>query len=563
MRLYYTKNVYYFQCTYDTRGIPKGAGFKWNSTEKVWETSDFITAYKLKDYADDECKLHLEKIKSAKEEIFKKSTSMSTLKTVPAPNGLSYYDFQRAGIDFIDERYNSKETKGVLLADEMGCGKTIQTIGFINLHSFSKILIITPASLKLNWLREFKRWCIKDYSISILSPKHFEAANVMIINYELVTKYQKKLKDMKFDLMVCDEAHYLKNKKALRTKAVLGKDGLIKNTEFALFLTGTPILNRPKEIFTIAHATDKNTFSSFWEFAHRYCGAYYNGFGWSFDGASNLEELSKKLRTSIMIRRLRKDVLSELPAKIRQVVELELDNSAAGKEAKDATTKEQTLLKKQKALQKKLREELNAAKKTDNDELYTQKVKQLQRGLLATFGELQQQRHKVALAKMPFAIAFIKEVLDSEDKSLVLFAHHHDIIDRLKLEFPDAVIFTGRESAEEKQKAVDTFQNGEAKIFIGSIKAANLGITLTAASHVIFLELDQTPAPMSQAEDRLCRIGQENAVLVQHLVLNNSSDVVLAQDLIDKQNIIDKTLNAKKTESVFGDFLKGDSSNVN
>lgn len=392
------------------------------------------------------------------------------------------------------------------------------------------MLIICPASLRINWRREFEKWDVKDLYVSI-AQKEFPTADVVIVNYDILKKWRKEVREIEWDLLIVDEAHFLKSAKAQRTREVLGgikrdKDRNIVDrvspipAKRKLFLTGTPVLGRPKDLWSICQALDPNGLGADWySYAKRYCGLWEiknregKRIGWKWDGATHLEELQERLRASFMVRRLKKDVLTSLPPKIRQVISIE----------PDAKTK------------RLIATELLS---------YEEYGKQLKEGENPpAFTAMAQARKEVGIAKVPFCVDHITEILNEQEK-IILFAHHHEVLDALQSEFGEiSVQVDGRVSLDDRQKAVDRFQGDPTcRVFIGGIQAAGVGLTLTAASTVIFLELDWTPGNISQAEDRCHRIGQKDCVTVQHIVLAGSLDERLAAVVIEKQEIIDKAL---------------------
>lgn len=454
---------------------------------------------------------------------------------IPVPPGLSLFPYQKAGVVY------ALEHESTLLSDEMGLGKSPMSVCVSNcLPEIKKVLIISPASLKINWQREWKRFDTKNLSTGI-AGKIFPDTDVCIINYDVLKKYRGELRQQEFDLMIVDEVHYLKSGKADRTKEVFGgiKRGPDKKiierippilAKRRLFLSGTPILNKPKDIWNLVRELDPAGLGSDWfSFAKRYCQLFeikrYNPqthkeerVGWKWDGADNLEELQERMRTSFMIRRLKKDVLKELPPKRRSVIVLET----------------------KKSLTKLLKRETMAyddyVKKHGEDKFES-----------PIFGEVSKVRKEVALAKVPFVIEYLEEILN-ETQKVVVWVHHHEVADALSQVFRSTcVILDGRSDVKSRQKAIDDFQTKEnCRLFIGGIQAAGVGITLTAASLCIFAELDWTPANISQAEDRLHRIGQKDSVQIQHLVLQGSLDERMAQVIIEKQEIADKALDKEK-----------------
>ncbi len=458
------------------------------------------------------------------------------------PKGKAYLEFQECGIRWLLQRSRC------LLADEMGLGKTIQTIGVWNNDlDIHRILVICPATLKLNWAREFEAWSTRPITIDILDRKHKGFAhrkNVTIMSYETAVKLEPWLISRGWHLLVVDEAHYLKNPKAKRTEAILG----FKKTKKAVkakasrkatsqapgrraveaqperpargpipakqifFLTGTPILNRPIELWPLLRALDpKGLGSSWWKYVQRYCGAWKSPWGWELGGASHLEELADKIASlNVVLRRTKEMVLRELPEKRRQIIQLPTGRV------------HQKIIDKEKRIYATHREAVKSHSK--------EKIQ-------IAFQELAEARKAVAMAKLPATLKLIEQAF--EYGPVVVFAHHHDVIDAIA-EKLSCVVVTGKTAESERQLAVDTFQMGKVDCFIGNIQAAGVGITLTAASHIVFAEIVWTPALMSQAEDRCHRIGQTQSLLIQYPVLEGSLDQRMLEVIVRKQDIISK-----------------------
>lgn len=241
-----------------------------------------------------------------------------------------------------------------------------------------------------------------------------------------------------------------------------------------------------------------------------------------------------------MIRRLKRDVLTELPPKRRSVIELP-PNGCAGAIAAEHAAWDRTEARVQAA-----QAAAELAKASDDPADYEAAVLRLREAVQAAFTEISLVRHDTAVAKVPAVIEHITDALESVDK-LVLFSHHHDVSDAILAALTEAgikaVMHRGDLSADAKQAAVDAFQTNPAvRVFLGSIQASGVGITLTAASHVIFAELDWVPGNVTQAEDRCHRIGQHDSVNVEHLVLDGSLDARMAHILVAKQTVIDQAL---------------------
>lgn len=424
---------------------------------------------------------------------------------IPVPAGLSYLPYQKAGIAYAIKRSST------LIGDEMGLGKTIQAIGVINATAPKTVLVVCPASLKINWKNEMTKWLVADRDIQIVNGGGEQIPanpDVIIINYDVLSKHKDAINARTWDLVIMDEAHYIKNNTAARTKVAVGIKANRK-----VVLTGTPITNRPIELQPIAGYLDPVTFGNYFKFGVRYAGAHQINIGrktvWDFNGSSNLDELQRVLRQSFMIRRKKDEVLKELPEKVRQIIVL--PNS----DYSDQIKKEFETL-------------ADAVDETSSEDI--------------EFEQMSGVRHETALAKVNDVVTHVAAI----DHQVVVMAHHKDVVDGIKAGLEAAgksvVTLTGDCNQAHRQNAVETFQAGNADVFIGTIGAAGVGITLTSASHVVFAELDWVPGNMSQAEDRCHRIGQENSVLVQHLVVDGSIDARLAQVLVGKQRVLDKAL---------------------
>jgi len=537
-------SVFYCQSTYQERFIPKDAGFRWDKDKKRWWTSNIDKAIELREYADKETiDIINQKLEEKNKQIdLSRATNIDI--DIPVPEGLSYFNFQKAGINYISDKDN------VLLADSMGLGKSIQIVGLINFieqkSQLSKILIVCPSSVKINWKRELNKWLVNKRKIIVIRNKEVnQDADIYVVNYDILGKRKRPkkdekiekhswLQDIEWDMLVVDEAHMIKNPKAIRTKYI---QKLKCKRRF--YLTGTPIVNNPKELFTLLQHLD---FKMKWyEFMNTFCvkkqiwAGKARGLITIYEDAQNLDKLNKELRSSIMLRRLKKDVLKDLPPKTRQIIVFDSDDY------QDVIQNESD------ALQNEQIEEYES--KALANEILNQQIYDL-KGVNVDFELISEIRHKSALAKLPECITHIKNVLENENK-VVVFAHHRDVIKELHENFDNSVILIGGQSEEEKQRSIDNFQNDpNVNLFIGSIKAAGVGITLTAANTCIFVELGWTPAEMEQAEDRLYRIGQENPVLVQHLVIDNTLDANIAKTLVYKQDIIDRALDDKQYEKL-------------
>lgn len=544
---------YVLYSSFDERLIPREAGFNWNADTKNWYTEDMDIAVKLMQYADDNLAYELKDYVAVSQAGFTASKAIACNMDIPAPTGKDYFPFQKAGIKY------AYEHPSCLIADTMGLGKTIEAIGVINLDiTIETVLIICPASLKINWKQELEAWLINPMTIGIAYPSKivkekrvklpFPQTNIVIINYDILRQFHDDLRQFTWDLLIVDEAHYLKNPKIIRTQQVIGKTHRNKiittpvTAKRNIFLTGTPIVNCPVEIYPLIHFLLPDEWNNFAGFTRYYCNAHKGHFTkWDVSGAAHLDELQFRLRQTLMLRRLKEEVLTELPPKMRQIIELPQNGARKVIEA------ENQIYEQFRASLYELRVVAELAKAGENKDDYTEAVSRLKEGVGFAFGELAIARKETAVAKVPYVLEYLENV----SEKIVIFAHHQEVIRQLKEALgAKAVVLTGQTSQKARNKAVTEFQNNpEIQYFLGSIQAAGVGLTLTAASNVIFVELDWVPGNISQAEDRLHRIGARDSVLVQHLVFNESIDAKMAKTLINKQNIIDQVLD-NETENI-------------
>lgn len=457
------------------------------------------------------------------------------------------FPFQLEGVHFINKNNGSG-----LIADEMGLGKTVQAIAWLHAHPEERpAVIVCPASLKLNWENEIIKWTnIVPHVISGTTPYKLPG-NVYIINYDILPKWLPTLQKSFIKTIILDEAHYIKNSQANRTKAVLS---LAKTTINRIVLTGTPIESRPSEMFNLIKIVDPHMFGDKWKYMMQYCDAKHNGFGWDFSGASNIPELHKMLTSTIMIRRKKIDVLKDLPDKLYSFVPIALDNR------KEYDSAERDFIEYvKKGVELKARKIINAAFTEEFIGIGTindHKLKELQDevGLKAEEGGVLYQieilKQLAANGKLKQTIEWIDNFLESGEK-LVIFAHHEFVINALMEHYSKiAVKIDGTVSILNRQIAVNSFQNDKkVKLFIGNLKAAGVGLTLTAASNVALIEYPWTPGELNQAIDRCHRIGQKNTVNVHYLYGIRTIEEKITNLLHSKQKVVDSVLDGKLSEN--------------
>jgi SNF2 family DNA or RNA helicase len=444
-----------------------------------------------------------------------KITKGIVLSGIPGLKG-TLRDFQTIGVAFAE----SKDGR-ILNSDEQGLGKTIETLAWIQLHRDRiPVIIVCPASLKLNWEREIITW-IPNPKIEILSGKtpYKTKGDILIINYDIVSSWIEELRRRKPQILVLDEAHKIKSNAAQRTKAI---KKIEKGIPHLFGLTGTPIKNKPIEIYNIVNLIDKTLFPNYIAFTRRYCNAHSNGFGIDVSGASNTQELHDKLTSTILIRRKKEDVLKELPDKIYSFLPIEIDNE---KEYREAEKDFIAYVRREKGNE--------AAKRIESVEALA-KIEGLKQ--LAVKGKLKE------------AIEWIKDFLESDNK-LVVFCTHKFVIDKLMEEFKHiAVKIDGSVTIKDRQRSVDIFQhNPECKLFVGN-EAAEEGLTLTASSYVFHLEYPWSPTSIDQRNDRCHRIGQKDNVTVYYPFAQNTIEEKIAKMLDEKRKIISSVVDGKETE---------------
>lgn len=437
------------------------------------------------------------------------------LKNIPG-FGVTPRPFQYEGISLLQMK-NGR----ALLADEMGLGKTIQALGWFQLNlKKTPLIIICPSSLKLNWKNETIK-CLSKYhnKIQILEGQSIYQiwGKIIIINYDILHFWRDELQRKKAKSLFADECHYIKTEGTQRTTAI---KELVRKIPHVIMISGTPIENRPVEIFNAINIIDPKLFPSPYGFKHKFCGPKMTKRGWEFKGATNKEELHRILISSIMIRRKKRDVLKELPAKSYSFIPLELDN----REEYDFA----------------YLDVLKYLKKTKGKKAKKAKKRAKRAKFLVQMNILKQ---LAVEGKMKQSIEWIKNFLESGEK-LVVFGIHKKTINALMEAFPKAVKIDGSVASNKRQAIVDKFQNDpRVNLFIGNLKAAGVGLTLTAASNVVILELPDNPALLSQAIDRIHRISQLKQVVAWFLLAQGTIEEDIAKNLdrktINNTNILD------------------------
>ncbi len=485
------------------------------------------------------------------------------------PKGLfnSLYRFQKQGIIF-----GIKKFSRLLIADEMGVGKTVQAIGLSSLYQKDwPVLVICPSSLKFAWRDEITNWLseiIDSNEVQVIKHSKNEFKDNIkyyIISYDLSVRMIEKIIEKKFQYIIADEAHYLKSRTAKRT---ISLTPILQRAKRVVLLTGTPILAKPMEIFPLLHILRPDKFKGFKEFGSRYCDPKCLRFGlidWS--GSSNSRELNSILN-KLMIRRLKKDVLNQLPPKKRQKIEISTDSKII-KQLKIVMEKSSKKFEKLLGTQVELDklginiDDLKTEKEKDEENKSKEKDKE-EDSILNRFSKAYSMTGQ---AKLPGVKDYVNYLVDNSCKFLI-FAHHCEVLDAIEeVIINDKISYIridGKVAVEKRQDLVNKFQtDDDCLVAILSITACATGLTLTKASTVVFAELHFTPSIMIQAEDRAHRIGQESGcVNIHYLFGSDTLDVLLFRKLNEKQNIVSTTLdnkskdlNVTKIKEQVGDFI--------
>lgn len=466
---------------------------------------------------------------------------------------------------------------------------TIQAIGLINHLELQTGVIVCPATLKLNWLKEMTKWLHdKSLTVGVAYGNEIPDTDFVIINYDILNRNKDTLWAEHWDILICDEAQYLSNGDSKRTQAIFGEyrwdfkkkafarskqrievteNGKKKaiyvpclRAEYRLFLTGTPMMKRPKDMWTMIRECDPNGLGkNFYDFALTYCDGTEGSFGLVADGGSNLEELNDHLRKTFMIRRLKKHVLKDLPEKTREVIVFPPEGmKKIIKTERDKFTNALAMLD---AANEGIAFTPQAVEEMDPAFILDTMTRFLPQGFDAPeigdldAGEVQpgfaaysEARHDLALSKVPMAVEHIKRLVDAGEK-VIVFAIHKDVVAAIHEAFPTAARIIGGLGAKKVEAEKLRFQGDndndilpdeDCRVIICNLKAGGVGHTLTEATVVVFVEMWSVPGDMEQCEDRAHRIGLKHNVLVQYLVVDGTIDAITIQELIDRIAMIEE-----------------------
>lgn len=646
-RIHFKNGFFFGLGTWDERALWKGAGFKWSPVRKAWITDSQEIAERVQGVEWTPAALaHVIARQETLAASYDLSFANSTHYEPPVPPGMhprtglpfAFFPYQCAGIEYALQR------KDTLIGDQPGLGKSPMGVGVFNGDPKARrCLVVAPASLKEHWRREFELWKTKNVSVGIaetnlevkeqigvfksgkrkgqprfrtkeIIKEFWPDTDVVIINYDILSRFHDQIKAVSWDLLICDEAHALKTADSGRTLFILGGKKRDKSTGWKpvwysaieanrrIFLTGTPMMNRPIELWPMIKAFDpdglgrnpdpRDPDSGRVQFGYRYCGGYWDqtlgGYDekgrrkgdYNFSGASNLEELGEKIRSTFMIRRLKAEVLPELPPKSRQIIILD------SPEIRQVVAREDELAQALKLYEAMVRENESEADRIrregvegsqivraasllgfedamyDRDKPnsralnmdYATSVLGLEPPAIAVlFEEMASVRRELGLAKLSAAIPWLKTFLDGGEK-LVCFGYHTDVLKAAQeaMAAYDPMLIYGGVAPNKRQGRVDKFQDDEnCRIIFLQHDSGGVGYTLTRAKDCAFLEGDWVPTKLEQDFDRICRIGQlADKLMGFFLTANGSLDCKMAQRAYEKEEHIVAVMDSRRPTKV-------------
>lgn len=438
--------------------------------------------------------------------------------------------FQKKGVRKI-EHFKGR----ALLADEMRLGKTLQALFWcLSHHKKRPVIIVCPATVKYVW--QYQCWeHIKKRAFVIEGTGKIKESvhppDFIIINYKILPNHMEYLLSLNAQVLIVDECHYIKTRTTQRTKAVW-ELGLSIPKKIAI--SGTPLVNCPAELWPTLHLLYPKRFKSFIPYAFRYCKPTLLHGKWVYKGSDNLKELHRMLNSTMMIRRLRKDVLPEYKEPIREVIPLPIENRKEYDEAENDFIN---------WLSKKSRSKAIKASKA---------TKLVQLGYLGRLS---------AELKMKYAIQWINDFLESTTEKIIISAIHKKIVKQLHDKYKGCcVVVDGKTSGRKRDIAIRSFmKNKKIRVFIGNINAAGVGIDLSKANTVVFVELDWVSGNHTQFEDRAVHINKKIPIHVVYLVARNTIEEKRCRILQNKQKVISKTLDgtAKTNQlNIYDELIK-------
>jgi SWI/SNF-related matrix-associated actin-dependent regulator of chromatin subfamily A-like protein 1 len=432
----------------------------------------------------------------------------------PIPAAAQVLGGELAPFQWAAVRY-ALDARRTFLADEQGLGKTVEALATLEADGAYPAIVICPASMKLTWEREAGQW-LPHRSVTVCSGRSGVpgAADITILNYEIVEAHRELLARRRPRALIADESHYCKNPQAKRTQSVRKLADAVQAGGLRLALTGTPVLNHADEL--IAQLRVIGRLADFGSGA---------SFSRQFEGELSEERLHWHLRRHCFVRRLKREVLPQLPAKRQVVVPIGLSNEPEYRVAEDDVV------------------EWLRAQPLDLAELDAKIAATLRAERLAQLTTLQR---LAARGKLHAALTWIHDFLASGE-ALVVFARHVEIQQEVIARFPDALHLLGQDSIARREQAIADFQRPDGpSLIVCATRVAARGITLTRASNVCFLELEWTPAIHDQAEDRCHRIGQSDSVTAWYLLAASTIDETMARLIQRKREIVDAVTDGRE-----------------
>lgn len=430
--------------------------------------------------------------------------------------------------------------RALLLADEPGMGKSASALVGAVAAGASRVLIVSPAVMKRTWVREISQFVSPDASVAVLSGRKadsaaLDGAQFVVINYEIADAWAETLSAWAPEALIVDEAHYAKNYKAKRTKAVLDLGRSVRSRKGTVFaLTGTPIPNKPIDLYAVLDLLGvAGAFGSWMDFAKYYCGAYQGPYGIQFGDPRHLDDLHSQLTDTVLVRRRKSEVL-DLPS--RTVADVPVDLDAAGRRSVKAATS---------ALVTSIQAAIAVAQQSDDepvtiDRAYVRRIvaQQLRPGATGdAAGALATLRREIGAAKSALIARQAADIVE-QGEQVVVMVHHREVQDAVGTALIEQGYsvgsITGGQDDSARQRDIERFQAGDLQVIVASIKAAGVGITLHAASNLVLGELPWTAADQDQAIDRIHRIGQDSPVTAWRVLATGTLDDRMA-DLISKK----------------------------
>lgn len=488
---------------YDTRlvdAVRKLPDRKWDKKRGVWTVP--YSRYHAKQVL-----AGLEKLEfDFDPRIFKLAEDDTKVRVTYFQNRDGLFPFQSEAVDFIH-----KNKGRVIIADDMGLGKTIESLAWIRERpDLQSILIVSPSSVVYKWEREIKKWVGEDQTVSVIrtGKESLPDSRFLIMSYAIMVSQQQKLALKKWDVMVLDEAHRIKSLTSQRARSA---HSLL--ADHTLLLTGTPMLNRPMEMFSLLKMIDPVEWNNYFKFGVRYCDGHKNYFGWDFTGASNLGELKDRMK-GVMIRRTKGEVLDQLPDLTRTRIKVEVRRA----EITQALS----------SLQVWLQENGRGTKENRAEAMV----------------RLTKLRQAIGLAKAPVVVDMVEDILEQNDsQKVVVYAVHHSVVAYLESAMKKWGVstITGEVPQQDRQKRIDAFQNRHSPRVMIISSAGGEGIDLYRADKIIFCEREWVPGVEEQAEARCHRMGQKNAVEAMYLIASETVDRQM-DDLIERKRDLVKEL---------------------